>query len=334
MSRVRTRRGFTLVELLIVIAIIAMLIAMLLPAVQSSRESARRNQCSNNVKQLALGALHHVQSQGFFPSGGWGYQWTGDSNRGMGAAQPGGWTFSVLPYIEQTGVYTLAPATRSQTPVGTFYCPSRRPVRAYPRTVSSGTIVNGSGTSSTTPALLSKTDYAISSGTFGGSLSSMLFASNGNTVACLTSYPKPPCYTISGTTSDDNWYGYPFSTFNGVYCYRSEFKPGAVTDGLSQTLLIGEKYVNPDSYENSGDGSDNGDAWQGFDWDTARWSHVTPAIDTPGVGAGSAGFGSCHQYSFITAACDGSVRAVAYTISPTVWANLGNRRDGSIVSWK
>ena len=105
-----SRRGFTLVELLVVIAIIGVLVVLLLPAVQAARESARRSQCTNNLRQIGL-ALHtyHDMFRLFPPSylivpGGGGAMGPPDPDNGD--AGPG-WTalMLILPQIEQSNLY-------------------------------------------------------------------------------------------------------------------------------------------------------------------------------------------------------------------------------------
>ena len=104
----RARNAFTLVELLVVITIIGILISLLMPAVQSAREAARRVQCQNNVKQLALAMISHETSTKRFPSGGWGWYWVGDPDRGLSwQNQPGGWVYTILPFIEQNNLFQM-----------------------------------------------------------------------------------------------------------------------------------------------------------------------------------------------------------------------------------
>jgi prepilin-type N-terminal cleavage/methylation domain-containing protein len=100
------RRGFTLVELLVVIAIIGILVALLLPAVQSAREAARRMQCQNHCKQLAL-ALHnyHDVRLAFPPSSVW--RDTADIERNNNPNLGPNWVILTLPYLEQQNLFDL-----------------------------------------------------------------------------------------------------------------------------------------------------------------------------------------------------------------------------------
>jgi prepilin-type N-terminal cleavage/methylation domain-containing protein len=97
------RHGFTLVELLVVIAIIGILVGLLLPAVQAAREAARRMQCGNNLKQMALACLNYESTYKKFPTN---YVGRGPGNQGIGVDNNEyAYTISILPYIEQGPLY-------------------------------------------------------------------------------------------------------------------------------------------------------------------------------------------------------------------------------------
>jgi prepilin-type N-terminal cleavage/methylation domain-containing protein len=126
----RDRRGFTLVELLVVIAIIGVLVALLLPAVQAARESARRTQCANQIRQLALAALHYNDTFGRLPHGG--YTDSATSNCSAPDRSCWTWAYHTLPFMEQQNLFDEAsPAAIYATALPMHYCPTRRPPTKY-----------------------------------------------------------------------------------------------------------------------------------------------------------------------------------------------------------
>ena len=318
------KQGFTLVELLVVIAIIGILVSLLLPAVQSARESARRVQCTNNLKQLALGCISHEATHKYFPSGGWNWTWSADPDFGYDRRQPGGWCYNILPYMEQQALHDLgigktAAAKRPDLvkaagiAVSAFYCPSRRIATIY--TSTHGT--NNAGNLGDS----ARTDYAANTGTNTNARNCWWYDSNDN----------PPSGTDPGTTSNNPNYPYPELRGDGVIYSISTLAAGRIRDGLSNTYLIGEKYLNPDHYENGADAADNNPIWSGMDWDWHRWAMNGPLRDRKGV-TDTLSFGSAHGAGVLMAFCDGSVRPISYTIDKTTHSNLCSRADGQAVS--
>lgn len=168
-----TRRdGFTLIELLIGLSILTSLGVLFLPAIQSARESSRLATCRNHISQLSKGMIQHEHFQGYFPSAGWSPSWLGVAERTGDSAQPGGWAYDILPYIEETATRNLvskipaggeaaAYGKLAAAPLPMFTCPSRRSAQALPLTATSfqgGSVVLTKAT---------RSDFAVNSGSGG-----------------------------------------------------------------------------------------------------------------------------------------------------------------------
>jgi prepilin-type N-terminal cleavage/methylation domain-containing protein/prepilin-type processing-associated H-X9-DG protein len=346
------KRAFTLVELLVVIAITGILVALLLPAVQAARESARRQQCSNNLKQIALGALNHHETHKNFPTGGWGWFWVGDPDRGFKRDQPGGWIYNILPFVEEQSIYELARdgdrnniTTAQQqgmrqvirTPLNLIRCPSRRDINILPKVVDAG-FYAWNCAAANVPDIAGRTDYAA------------------NTGDRNWTYVQPPGKQPGGGSTGspqtnyalydnfNNWIwnagsGVPLSIqptgvslnkasnfLSGVIFQRSEVGVQQITDGTSHTYLVGEKYLNPNNYETGADGADNETWCTGFNNDNYRCAFESPLQDRPGISYSNR-FGSAHPGGWYVAWCDGHVELINYDIELMVHRANANRTD-------
>ena len=311
------KKAFTLVELLVVIAIIGVLMGLLLPAVQQAREAARQLQCGNNLKQMGTGALNHESLNMCYPSGGFGRAWEGDPNCGAGSTQPGGWTYSLLPFMDQDNLWELgikmelsgvkkANATRAATPIGIFYCPSRRTAKNYPGYTH--------GFKSNSVSLVCKLDYAGNCATGG-------IGSDGYSSA--NTYAAMEAIAVS-------------TTANGLFFVKSAVQSADIYDGLSCTYLIGEKFIDANKYEigSSSDGYAAGDdhiCWTGADDDSLRGTGSLPQQDRAGYNT-SGFFGSPHAGTFGMTYCDGSVHRISYSIDSAVHRDLGIRNEGNSIN--
>jgi prepilin-type N-terminal cleavage/methylation domain-containing protein len=313
-SQVFRGRGFTLVELLVVIAIIGVLVALLLPAVQAARESARRMQCQNQLKQFGLAFHNHADTFNHLPSGGWGWSYVGDPDEGFTEKQPGGWLYNILPFIEQKALREIGAGTTGplkldelkrlvETPVKLYNCPSRRPAILYPVPIQPLNAAQGVTRGA-------KTDYSVNAG------DQVADQFDGGSPTA----PPPAQFT-----------------YTGICFVRSKVRLAEITDGTSNTFMVGEKHLAVQNYRTGTDGADNENIYVGFDNDMYRSANNTstgavgnirfpPRVDSRTTDLRT--FGSAHPGGFNSLQCDGSVRNIAYNINVNTFMNLGNRGDG------
>ena len=203
-------RGFTLLEVLIVISIIAMLMALLLPAVQAAREAARRVHCSNNLRQLGLAIHQYHGVHGMFPPAGLPMASAG--NHG-----PSWWVLA-LPYMEDAPAFDRVPAGNYSWWFGD---------QTAPADVFDGFIPSYMACPSS--SLPSSIDVAVE-----------WPEENGRVVkVALPSYAAVGGAADHLTTDTIAYYG-P-SSAGGVFVVLGGIKFSSVTDGLSKTIMLGEQ---------------------------------------------------------------------------------------------
>ena len=335
------RTAFTLVELLVVIAIIGILVSLLLPAVQAAREAARRIQCANQLKNIGLSwhNLHDAHQQ--LPGGGWGANWAGDPDRGIGDRQPGSWIYQILPYIEQNALSKAGadgdPLTASvaqktaatlacQTPIKVFNCPSRRRAQAHPMNISV-TPLNGNSVS----GACVRSDYA---------------ANAGDDVPATLWDAGPASYAAGDALSP--------ALGTGVSYQASTVRIGDIRDGTTNTYLVAEKYLRLDRTTSGVDPGDDVPMLTGASEDNHRWAGVNgtissePAILADGIApmqdsinatSGSSGsnpldsqrFGGPHAGGFQVVRADGSVTLINFSIDLGTHGRLANKSDGQVL---
>ena len=306
-SASRISRAFTLIELLVVIAIIAVLIALLLPAVQAARESARRTQCLNNLKQIGLAIHNYHGTHDTFPPG-YISNTQGNQSTGQDIGPGWGWGAMLLNNLEQSPLYNsvnfslLTSDPGSQTvrmaSLSVFLCPSNAGVTG-PLTIKDGT---------------------------------------GNV---LVSDLTPGQYVaVAGQWEPEE---FPAPN-NGIFYRNSRIGLRDITDGSSNTLMAGERSQNVANATWVGmipfGQACNNPKWPVQDCEASNvliLGHTGPSpdeawIDVPNYKkAGADDFHSLHPGGCNFLFGDGSIRFVKETVNPQVFSYLATRAGGEVV---
>jgi prepilin-type N-terminal cleavage/methylation domain-containing protein len=344
--------GFTLLELLVVIAITSVLSGFVLTAVQAARESARRMQCADNLRQIGVGVLQHHGARMYYPSAGSNSEDFSLAPLGKPDFERLGWGYQILPYIGQPALHeavrnlqptapvpSLDNRALVEVPVSTYVCPSR------------GVRVANDLSSGVNYAL---GDYA---GIQFGYLGEQWENSHNDEDLIGQAYKEFAWRSIISKGGHN---------YNGTYHKWPTVRVGDVHDGTSHTLVVMEKGVWSQYYSTSTDVSAaicceifgwahnahlptmrsiSGDGGLAFGGATGSWASspgrgVGPKIqrdDEPRVNGErnemhwEQGFGSAHVDTLAALFGDGSVRGIQFDVDVSMGGalfRLGCRDDG------
>ena len=313
-----TRRpAFTLVELLVVIAIIAMLVTLLLPAVQSARESARKTQCVNNMRQVALALMNHHDSKGHFPHGNYNYiDGTFNTPEPYNNMQDRRcWFHDTLPFLEEAALFDDFDT----------YMETNPSALGYPRL---GTVV---------PSFMCASDpLSPKLHTFWGGLNDLPtqgFSGNyvGNSGDDFFNPTEINGQKVQALVAS--------SKLNGMMFAVSKVRIGQVIDGTSHTALVSEIILTPDIDSHDIRGRYYNPAHGGVLFSTRvppntqapdrfNWCGKSPLPQTPCVWSGSNMFLSARSYhpgGANMAMVDCSVRFVDNGVDARAFKAAGSR---------
>ncbi len=313
-------RGFTLIELLVVIAIIAVLVALLLPAVQQARESARRTQCRNNMKQLGLSILNYESANTRFPPAGIGYGWCNVS-----ASNPGtprihnlnGLTL-LLSYMDKEALANQFDYNVAMQGLNTGCCCSL--------------VGNTAGALAGNPAnhsnILNQQQPQFICPSDAGAPDQGVGTCYGTTTGTGGAKTNYDFITSRGDFSCNNW-SVQASDQKRMFGENSGSRPASVVDGLSNTLMVGETTLNVYNGRTSSWGY-RGWVMTGVDVETTginRWYYAVgvPVIPERLGSWGQAG--SSHTAGAHFTMGDGSVRFLSENMNLTLLTNLAKMAD-------
>lgn len=334
--RWKSDRGFTLIELLVVITIIAALIGLLLPAVQAAREGARRAQCVNNLRQLALAANNYHSQIGSFPAN----LYLHPSYAGKETWNNASWIVMMLPQMEQNALYNAVNfdvmwgarqmgrwnasklgqqnSTVRQSIVNTLICPSD----PSPPTDSTNADEIGTDLAAGTSYVGNLGDNCLECKTPNTPTVAFCDASGYKCRGLQLGDPPPPPGGNSNARHTSR------GTGSGIFWRHGASVPmREITDGVSYTLLAGEQVMKVTRWN----------AWVGGNQSLGgtavppNW--VPPASKaSPDLWWQWYSFRSQHPGGVNFALCDGSVRFIKNTVDIATYQAISTRRENEIVS--